>query len=219
MIKQLEDSRAVLAAATSSKSKGHSGGEKRGFSLARHFIAWCDSVPSPFMSAEYCEQEKDADAWLLANDKLWQRISNQLRLLAPHQFLKMKNCTRLFPPGVKPLCAAYHGVCLNQGVEDPVGSATHRDVKDDFTVFNAVAPFGNYKGGDLVLWGLRMRVEMQPGDVCFFYGSIISHNVTAVEGDRNSVNLFTHHSTLVWADGVLKGKKKSDLRADKNAYG
>jgi hypothetical protein len=197
MIKQLEDSTAVLAAATSSKSKDTSGGEKRGFSLSRHFIAWCDSAKSPFMSAEYREQEKEANTWLQANDKLWQRISNQLRLLAPHQFVKMEKATHLFYPGVKPLCAAYHGVCLNQGVEDPVGSATHRDVKDDFTVFNAVAPFGNYKGGDLVLWGLRMRVEMQRGDVFFFYGSLISHNVTAVEGDRNSVNLFTHHSTLV----------------------
>jgi hypothetical protein len=104
-------------------------------------------------------------------------------------------------------------------VEDPVGSTTHRDVKDDFTVFNAVAPFGKYKGGDLVLWGLKMRVEMRPGDVFFFFGSIISHNVTAVEGDRNSVNLFTHHSTLVWADRVLKGEKESGLRAEKNTYG
>jgi hypothetical protein len=40
-----------------------------------------------------------------------------------------------------------------------------------------------------------------------------------VEGDRTSVNMFTHHSTLVWADGVLKEKKKSRRRADKNAFG
>ncbi len=46
MIKQLEDSTAVLAAASSSQSQGHSGGEKRGFSFARHFIAWGDSAPS-----------------------------------------------------------------------------------------------------------------------------------------------------------------------------
>ncbi len=103
------------------------------------------------MSKEYWDQEKDAIPWLQANKDLWQRISNQLRLLAPHQLFKMEKATRLFPPGVEPLCAAYHGVCLNQGVEDPVGSATHRDVKDDFIVFNAVAPFGNYKEGDLVL--------------------------------------------------------------------
>jgi hypothetical protein len=171
------------------------------------------------MSAEYREQENDVDAWLVANDKLWQRISNQLRLLAPHQFVKMETCSCLFPPGVKPLSAAYHGVCLNQEVDDAVGSATHRDVKDDFTVFNAAAPFGRYKGGDLILWGLKMRVEMRPCDVFFFYGSIISHNVTAVEGDRDSVNLFTHHSTLVWADDVLKGKKESGLKVDKTGYG
>jgi hypothetical protein len=40
-----------------------------------------------------------------------------------------------------------------------------------------------------------------------------------VEGDRNSVNLFTHHSTLVWADRVLKGEKESGQRAEKNTYG
>jgi hypothetical protein len=40
-----------------------------------------------------------------------------------------------------------------------------------------------------------------------------------LEGDRNSVNLFTHHSTLVWADGVLEGEKGSGLRAEKTSYG
>ncbi len=64
-----------------------------------------------------------------------------------------------------------------------------------------------------------MRVEIQCGDVFFFYGSLISYNVTAVEGDRNSVNLFTHHSTLVWADSVLKGEKGSGLQAEKTSYG
>jgi hypothetical protein len=103
------------------------------------------------MSKEYRDQEKDADPWLQANNNLWQRISNQLCLLAPHQFVKMEKATHLFPPCIKPLCAAYHGDCLNQGLEDPVGSATHRDVKDDFTVFNSVALFGNYKGDNLVL--------------------------------------------------------------------
>ncbi len=52
-----------------------------------------------------------------------------------------------------------------------------------------------------------------------FYGPLISHNATAVEGDRNSVNLFTHHSTLVWANVVLKVRKGSGKRAEKNAYG
>ncbi len=62
-------------------------------------------------------------------------------------------------------------------------------------------------------------MEIRRSDVFFFYGSLISHNVTTLERDRNSVNLFTHHSTLVWADGVLKGEKGSGLRAEKTSYG
>jgi hypothetical protein len=104
-------------------------------------------------------------------------------------------------------------------VEDPVGSATHRDVKDDYSIFNAVIPFGDFKGGELVLWGLKMIVELRPGDVFLSYGSLIAHNITGVEGDRNSVNLFSHYCTYKWAKRVKTGETGSGYRAEKVPYG
>jgi hypothetical protein len=64
-------------------------------------------------------------------------------------YVKMKKLSPMFPPSVKSLCAAYHGVCLNRGVEDPVGSKTHCDVTDNYSIFNAVVPFGDFEGGSL----------------------------------------------------------------------
>jgi hypothetical protein len=104
-------------------------------------------------------------------------------------------------------------------VEDPVGSATHRDVKDDYSIFNAVIHFGDFKGGELVLWGLKMIVELRHGDVFLFYGSLIAHNITGVEGDRYSVNLFCHYCTYMWAKRVKTGETGSGYRAEKMLYG
>jgi hypothetical protein len=80
-------------------------------------------------------------------------------------------------------------------VEHPVGSKIHCNVKDDYSIFNAVVLFGNFNRGELVLWGLKMIVELRPGDVFLFYGSLIAHNVTGVEEDRSSVNLFSYYCT------------------------
>jgi hypothetical protein len=104
-------------------------------------------------------------------------------------------------------------------VEDPVGSKTDCDVKDDYSIFNAVVPIGDFKGGELILWGLKIIVELRPGDVFLFYCSLIAHNVTGVRGDRNSVNLFSHYCTYKWAERVKTGETGSGYRAEKVRYG
>jgi hypothetical protein len=134
-------------------------------------------------------------------------------------YVKMKKPTSMFLPSVKPLCVAYHGVCLNRGVEGLIGSATHCDVKKDSSIFNAVIPCGDFKGEELVLWGLKIIVELCPGDVFLFYGSLIAHNITGIKGDRNSVNLFRHYCTYKWATRVKTGETGSGYRVEKVPYG
>ncbi len=84
---------------------------------------------------------------------------------------------------------------------------------------NAVVSFGDFKGGELILWGLKVIVELRPGDVYLFYGSLIAHNVLGVEGDRNSVNLFSHYCTYKWVERVKKRETGSGFRADRGPYG
>ena len=59
---------------------------------------------------------------------------------------------------------------------------------------------GDYQGGGLVLWQLKMVVDLRPGDAFFLMGSLIAHNVQGVEGVRNSIDLFCHCTVLSWKD-------------------
>jgi hypothetical protein len=52
----------------------------------------------------------------------------------------------------------------------------------------------------LVLWQLKIIVELEPGDTFFFIGSLIAHNVRKIEGVWNSIVLFRHKNVLSWKD-------------------
>ncbi len=75
-------------------------------------------------------------------------------------YLKMSISGKMFSPKMKPLCVTFHGLYLNQGVEASTDSGLQRDGKDDVKVFNAVVPFSDFTIGDLLLWGLKLRVQL-----------------------------------------------------------
>jgi hypothetical protein len=72
---------------------------------------------------------------------------------------------------LQPLCGIWFGVAINEAVTGSTG--THLDFSD--SGFNCVIPWGEYKRGALVLWQLKMIVELEPGDAFFFMGSLIAH--------------------------------------------
>jgi hypothetical protein len=107
---------------------------------------------------------------------------------------------------LKPLCGIWFGVAINEEVTGSTG--THLDFSD--SGFNCVVPWGKYKGGGLVLWQLKMVMELEPGDAFFFMSSLIAHNVNEIEGVRNSIDLFCHKNVLSWKDQCdeeRRGKK------------
>jgi len=85
-------------------------------------------------------------------------------------------------------------------------------------LFNCVEPFGDgFQDRELVLWQMKMRIELEIGDGFFFYGSIVAHKVAEVTaGVHNSIDLFTHVSNYqllakhqkVAANKVTSGKRK-----------
>jgi len=59
-----------------------------------------------------------------------------------------------------------------------------------------VIPYGEWSGGDLILWPLKLRVQISEGEGFFFLGRLIAHSVTEVVGMRNSVDAFIHKSNF-----------------------
>ena len=80
-----------------------------------------------------------------------------------------------------PLCSIQYGVAINKAVTGSTG--TYLDFSN--LGFNYVVPWGQYKGGGLVLQPLKMIVELEPGDIFFSMGLLIAHNVGEIEGVQN----------------------------------
>ena len=96
---------------------------------------------------------------------------------------------------------------INEQVTGSTG--THLDFSD--SGFNCVVPWGEYKGGSLVLWQLGMIIELEPGNAFFFMGSLIVHNIGEIEGVWNSIDLFCHTNVLSWKDKCNKERRGERL--------
>jgi hypothetical protein len=65
----------------------------------------------------------------------------------------------------------------------------------------------------LILWDLQMVVELEPGDLFFFYDSIIYHsNEEVVQGIRHSIVAFTQQNMWDY-------RRRKEGREDKKLEG
>ena len=108
---------------------------------------------------------------------------------------------------LQPLCSIWFRVAINEVVTG--STSTYLNFGD--SGFNYIVPWGEYKGGGLVLWQLKIVVELEPGDAFFFIGSLIAHNVGKIEGVQNSINLFCHTNILSWKDKYDKERRGESL--------
>ena len=86
----------------------------------------------------------------------------------------------------------WHGLAVNEG--QTKSGKPHNDYADAKEAFNCVIPYGNWQGGETILWDLKQRVELKEGQALFFRGRIIIHNTWRIEGERNCLDLFIHES-------------------------
>ena len=187
---------------------GGGGGDRsaRGLYESRHYSVWADYGKKYVESRELLRDGEKGREWLRENQELFDYCSNQLRFLCPEQYVRMtgsvvKHMAKAQGADgrkLRPLGGAWHGVCLNQGMDSESGSRCHQDWLDDKRLFNCVAPFGEgFQGGELVLWQMKMRIGLEIGDGFFFFGSMVAHEVMDVTaGIRNSIDLFTHASNF-----------------------
>jgi hypothetical protein len=158
------------------------------------------------MSSEYRKQLPHSEAFLQANAALLKYVSNQLRLLSPELYNRYTSIDKHLTGDQRRLGGAWHGVAINRQIGSDDELKAHKDWKDVRKGLNCVIPWGEYSGGELTMHNLKIRWQLRPTDVLFFAGSIISHGVEDVtKGIRNSLDLFTHASSIKW-------KEKMDIQ-------
>ena len=79
----------------------------------------------------------------------------------------------------------FAGIVLNINA----ASIAHRDVGDDRLC--VVIPFGNFTGGELVLYELGVVLELKAGDILLFNSVEITHFNLLYKGFRGSMVLHT----------------------------
>jgi hypothetical protein len=85
-------------------------------------------------------------------------------------------------------------------INEAVTSSTSTYLDFNISGYNYVVPWEEYKRGSVVLWQLKMIVELEYGDAFFFMGLLIAHNVGEIKGVQNSIDLFCHKNVLSWKD-------------------
>ena len=88
----------------------------------------------------------------------------------------------------------WHGLAINEAQSQ--SGKLHKDYADAKEAYNCIIPYGDWQGGEVILWDLKKKVELKEGQALIFQGRIIMHNAWRIEGSRNSVDLFIHESLL-----------------------
>ncbi len=172
---------------------------KQGGTINRQWALWAGSEhPNELqMSAQYLLDNKEgkADQWLEENGALFDYLSKVVvRNLNPQMYSKLMGVRTLSDEGLKPLCDAWAGCTINQDqIED---GTPYMDWKNYPFGVNVEAAWGPFTTSKLVLWQLRLSVELKPGDAVLFLGRLFSHNWGDIDDKRSSVDCFTHQDVI-----------------------
>ncbi|KAI4087194.1 MAG: hypothetical protein L6R37_008348, partial [Teloschistes peruensis] len=191
------------------------GANKRGEYEARHWTCWRGYKTDISFSGEYLKEKEAADKWFDASRELIGVVSQKLRMWAPEMWKHMQNVTeinhynagptRAAGTAVRFLAAPFAGVAINRRQE--TDGNPHIDWKDHLSNMNAVTPYGTgFSGGDILFHDLGFRLEFLRGDLLFFWGRFIRHNVVDITGERNSVDFLLSADVHEWRKSYRKNK-------------
>jgi predicted 2-oxoglutarate/Fe(II)-dependent dioxygenase YbiX len=165
----------------------------RGKYISRNYCVWAPYAAQPFISAHFREDGVSAQRFMADTEGLWNTMSRHFEVLFLSAYKEAVN--HALPDGLFPLAGAFMGFAINVQQEDSsVQTEIHRDVQERPYVPSCLCPIGDYRGGDLILWELRTVVELKPGDLFYFYDSLIHHSNEEVEGTRHSIVAFTQQN-------------------------
>ncbi|KAF8444359.1 hypothetical protein BGX38DRAFT_1197216 [Terfezia claveryi] len=205
----------VLKEITNKLPKHRAKNHQRGEYTVRHYALWADYSKHPYMSKDYLHDNEAGKGWVEANHALFQHLANELRFWDSNAYKAMFNLpwlNKLIEKGgyhvgqkgkttrtdipLQKVGGLWAGLAINQ---DQRGSGTpHKDQEDTGEGYNCIVPFGNWHGGDLLLWEINKRIEVEEGYAVFFRGNYLTHNVFNITASqdggsgRNVVDLFSH---------------------------
>jgi hypothetical protein len=194
---------------TSHKKQGSA---YRGDYISRHYCVWAAYSKEPFLSADFQKDGVSAQEFMDGTQELWDRTTRHFETLFPSAYKEAVE--HPLPEGLAPLAGAFMGCVVNvQKDGSSVETQIHCDSKERPFVPSCLCPIGNFRGGNLILWDLQVVVELKPGDLFFFYDSIIYHsNEEVIEGIRHSIVAFTQQNMWdYWRRKAGKEDKKMEV--------
>src|SRR5579859_4593777 len=147
----------------------------------------------PFICSQFRQDGAGAKTFMEANSGLWETMSKYLSEIFPCVY---KDFTDIhLPTHLTRMAGAFMGCVINMGHGGtPVEMKPHRDVKERRFGVTCLCPFGEYEGGGVVLWELKVVVDLGPGDLLFFPDSLIHHSNEPLKGEHHSVVTFTQEN-------------------------
>jgi hypothetical protein len=168
----------------------------RGIPNSRTYADWrgCRSEDVVEHSARYVkDNNKDGKGQQFIDyvAPLWRIVGQIYKDIAEKSFRDIHN-PNLLPAHIDPMADPFTALTINCGSRDcPVVSCPHRDVMDAFYAMACLLAFGDFQGGELILWELKRVISLKPGDVFIFPAHLITHSNTPVVGERHSLVAYT----------------------------
>jgi hypothetical protein len=175
-------------------------GIDRGSYSTSHLVVWCPYRLTPVLSREFRRHEIAHRHFIEANERVWNRMMWALSHVAPGVFKDFQRYS--LPSDTERLCKAWCACVVNRGGVDVNRTNPHRDVREAQYGYSSLCSTGNYTGGGLILYELKIIIEMNAGDIIIFPDCAITHanELEEVIGERNSVVCFTQENTMdFWA--------------------
>jgi hypothetical protein len=194
---------------------------KRGVSNVSFYTTWSAYRlgAEPAFSSDFEKHRDQGERVVKMTRSLWQEVSRYMRVLCPGQYNELARPE--LPQGTERLAGVWAGFGVNAGSEAvPVRTKPHRDYKSVFFGKSCLYPFGDFEGGDVILWELRAVLELKAGDVFLFEDHLLTHSNEEVTGERHSLVAFTHQSVLDWHNKRCErqDRKKKKLLKRRAAY-
>jgi hypothetical protein len=163
-------------------------GIDRGPYESQHFGSWCPYMPEPRVTAEQRAAGAPADEFMDLAALLFKEMTAILGGVAPKVFKEFQRYT--LPSDAERACGAWATCVINNGGKNAAQGNMHRDVRESPFGYSCTIACGDFEEGDLVLYELRLKIEMKCGDIVLFPDSLVHHMNEKVNGFRKSVVAF-----------------------------
>jgi hypothetical protein len=179
-------------------SSAKNGSGQRGVTHSKHYCVWMGCVKNgkPLISAKCKKDGRLGQRFLDANQWLWNRAGEYLSILFPGKYKMLMRFP--LPKGTRRLAKPWMGCVVNVGTDSPVRTKPHKDVKCAMEGRSCLCCFGDFRGGHIVFWEIKVIVELKAGDILLFADHLLTHSNTEVEGTRHSLVAFTHQKVIDW---------------------